>query len=78
MNQIRHPNIVRLYTHFEDESNCYIVLEYIKKWNLYSYTQSMQNKVLDAENTANFVVDLVISLYYLHNMNPPIIHRDIK
>ena len=78
MYKIRHPNIVRLYTHFEDESNCYIALEYIKKGNLYSYTQSMPNKVLDAASTANFVVDLVSSLYYLHNMTPPIIHRDIK
>jgi aurora kinase len=78
MYKIRHPNIVRLYTHFEDESNCYIVLEYIKKGNLYKYTQSMPNRVLDAATTANFVVDLVSSLYYLHNMNPPIIHRDIK
>ena len=78
MYKIKHPNIVRLYTHFEDESNCYIALEYIKKGNLYSYTQSMPNKVLDAASTANFVVDLVSSLYYLHNMTPPIIHRDIK
>ena len=38
----------------------------------------MPNRVLDAATTANFVVDLVSSLYYLHNMNPPIIHRDIK
>ena len=78
MYKIKHPNIVRLYTHFEDESNCYIALEYIKKGNLYSYTQSMPNKVLDAATTANFVVDLISSLYYLHNMDPPIIHRDIK
>ena len=78
MYKIRHPNIVRLYTHFEDESNCYIVLEYIKKGNIYSYTQSMPNKVLDAATAAHFVVDLISSLYYLHNMNPPIIHRDIK
>ena len=78
MYKIRHPNIVRLYTHFEDETNCYIALEYIKKGNLYSYTQSMPNKVLDAATTAHFVVDLISSLYYLHNMNPPIIHRDIK
>ena len=78
MYKIRHPNIVRLYTHFEDDTNCYIALEYIKKGNLYSYTQSMPNKVLDAATTANFVVDLISSLYYLHNMNPPIIHRDIK
>ena len=78
MYKIRHPNIVRLYTHFEDDTNCYIALEYIKKGNLYSYTQSMPNKVLDAATTAHFVVDLISSLYYLHNMNPPIIHRDIK
>ena len=78
MYKIRHPNIVRLYTHFEDETNCYIALEYIKKGNLYSYTQSMPNKVLDAATTAHFIVDLISSLYYLHNMNPPIIHRDIK
>ena len=78
MYKIKHPNIVRLYTHFEDESNCYIALEYIKKGNLYSYTQSMPNKVLDAATAAHFVVDLISSLYYLHNMNPPIIHRDIK
>ena len=78
MYKIRHPNIVRLYTHFEDDSNCYIALEYIKKGNLYTYTQSMPNKVLDAATTAHFVVDLISSLYYLHNMNPPIIHRDIK
>ena len=78
MYKIRHPNIVRLYTHFEDDTNCYIALEYIKKGNLYSYTQSMPNKVLDAATTAHFVVDLISALYYLHNMNPPIIHRDIK
>ena len=78
MYKIHHPNIVRLFTHFEDESNCYIVLEYIKKGNLYSYRNSMPNKVLDAATTANIVVELVCALYYLHNMNPPIIHRDIK
>lgn len=78
MYKIKHPNIVRLFTHFEDESNCYIAMEYIRKGNLYSYTQSMPNKVLDAATTAHFVVDLVSALYYLHNMDPPIIHRDIK
>ena len=78
MYKIHHPNIVRLYTHFEDESNCYIVLEYIKKGNLYSYTQSRPNKILGAIETAGFIVDLISTLYYLHNMKPQIIHRDIK
>ena len=38
----------------------------------------MPNKVLDTTTIAHFVVDLISSLYYLHNMNPPIIHRDIN
>ena len=38
----------------------------------------MPNKVLEAASTDNLVVDLVGSLYYLHNISPPIIHIDIK
>jgi len=29
MYKVRHPNIVRLFGHFEDDQNCYFVLEYI-------------------------------------------------
>lgn len=76
MYKIKHPNIVRIYSHFEDERYCYIVIEYIKKGNVYDYQKPL--KVLDAKTTANFVVDLISSLYYLHNLEPKIIHRDIK
>ena len=36
MYRINHPNIVKLYSHFEDENYCYLVMEYIKNGNLYS------------------------------------------
>ena len=78
MYKISHKNIVKLYSHFEDESNCYLVMEYLKKGNLYSLLQSQPNKSLDQKSIANYIVDLISSLYYLHNMNPSIIHRDIK
>ena len=78
MYRINHPNIVKLYSHFEDENYCYLVMEYIKNGNLYSYVQSLPNKVLDNQSTAKIVADLASALYYLHNMNPSIIHRDIK
>ena len=78
MYKINHPNVVHLYSHFEDEKYCYLVMEHIKNGNLYSYMQSQKNKMIDAETTAKFIADLISALYYLHNMEPNIIHRDIK
>ena len=78
MYKVRHPNIVRLYGHFEDDQFCYFVLEYIPKGNLYTILSKQKTKTFDAVTTANFIRDLVCSIYYLHNMDPPIIHRDIK
>lgn len=78
MYRINHPNIVKLYSHFEDETYCYLVMEYIKKGNLYTHVQSLPNKILDHQSVAKLVADLASALFYLHNMNPSIIHRDIK
>lgn len=78
MYKVRHPNIVRLFGHFEDDQNCYFVLDYIPKGNLYTILSKQKTKSFDATTVAHFIKDLVCSIYYLHNMEPPIIHRDIK
>jgi len=78
MYKVRHPNIVRLFNHFEDDQNCYFVLEYIPKGNLFTILSKQKTKSFDASTTAHFIRDLICSVYYLHNMDPPIIHRDIK
>lgn len=78
MYKIRHPNIVRLYTHFEDDTYCYFVMEYCSKGNLYENIEKQRKKCFDAKTVANYVKDLASAIYYLHNMDPPIIHRDIK
>lgn len=33
--KLDHPNILKLYNHFEDESNIYLVLQYCGKGQLY-------------------------------------------
>ena len=58
MYRINHPNIVKLYSHFEDETYCYLVMEYIKKGNLYTHVQSLPNKILDHQSVAKLVADL--------------------
>jgi serine/threonine protein kinase len=78
MYKVHHPNIVRLFNHFEDDQNCYFVLDYIPKGNLYTILSKQKTKSFDATTVAHFIKDLICSIYYLHNMDPPIIHRDIK
>jgi len=78
MYKVNHPNIVRLYGHFEDDFNIYFVLEYIPKGNLYTILSKQKTKCFEATTVANFIKDLICSIYYLHQMDPPIIHRDIK
>ena len=78
MSKIRHPNCVRLFGNFEDENFCYFIMEYIPGGNLYTLMSSNRNTGLNIYLVASIVRDLASAIYYLHNMNPPIIHRDIK
>ncbi len=76
MYKLHHNNCVRLFGHFEDEINCYFIMEYLPNGNLYSYMK--KNKLIEPSKVASFMKDLISAIYYLHNMSPPIIHRDIK
>ena len=78
MSKIRHPNCVRLFGNFEDDNFCYFIMEYIPGGNLYTLMSNNRNTGLNIYLVANIVRDLASAIYYLHNMNPPIIHRDIK
>jgi len=78
MYKINHPNIVKLFGHFEDDQGCYFVMEYIPKGNLYNLLGKQKSKCFDTAKVAGFMKDLISAVYYIHNMNPPIVHRDIK
>ena len=41
MYKINHPNVVKLYGHFEDNTYCYFVMEYIPRGNLFSFVPKM-------------------------------------
>ena len=77
MYKIHHPNVVKLFGHFEDNTFCYFLMEYISRGNLYSL---IENNVIkrNTQTIASILKDIISALYYLHHMNPPIIHRDLK
>jgi aurora kinase len=78
MYKVHHPNVVKLFGHFEDNDYCYFIMEYISKGNIYSLIPRDRKKKLQSQVVASLMKDVISAVYYLHNMNPPIIHRDIK
>ena len=78
MYKIHHPNVVKLFGHFEDNNYCYFVMEYIPKGNVYNLLPTDKKKRLSTKVCASIIKDIISAIYFLHNMKPPIIHRDIK
>ena len=76
--KIHHPNIVKLFGHFEDNECCYLLMEYIDGGDLFSYIPVNGKSKLKPEQAASIIKDVISAVYYIHHMNPPIMHRDIK
>ena len=78
MYKIYHPNVVKLFGHFEDNKYCYFIMEYVSKGNVYNLLNMDKKKQLSPKIVATIMKDVISATYFLHNMAPPIIHRDIK
>jgi serine/threonine protein kinase len=75
--KLDHPGIPKLYSYFQDKKYYYLLREYIPGENLAE--QLAQRQTLYNETEARHLLyELADILVYLHNQNPPIIHRDIK
>ncbi len=77
MYKVHHPNVVKLFGHFEDNNYCYFIMEYIEAGNLFSFVPK-NSKKLSLKQIASIMKDVISAVYYLHHMQPKIIHRDIK
>jgi serine/threonine protein kinase len=76
MYALNHPHIVKLYNHFEDDKNFYLVLELAAGGTLWHRLAKFKN--FDEDAAAQYLRELILAVEYLHSRDPPIIHRDIK
>lgn len=76
MYSLNHENIVKLFNHFEDDTNVYLIIDYAPGGQLWNKLQKSPGKRLPEKEVAVYVKDLVSALEYLHGKG--IIHRDIK
>lgn len=73
---LRHPNILRLYGYFHDESRVYLILEYAPKGAVYVALMKTPDKRFAEDVCANYVAQIADALKYCHAKK--VIHRDIK
>jgi hypothetical protein len=78
MRTIRHPNIVMFIGAGQDDENCpFLVLEFMEGGTLLSLLKSDQEELTMSERL-QFALDTAEGMEYLHTLQPPRIHRDLK
>lgn len=77
MANIHHKNLPKVYDYFEiPNQGQYMVMDYIEGEDLRQRLERKGN--LENEDAIMIALSICDALEYLHNLNPPIIHRDIK
>ncbi|XP_052322256.1 aurora kinase B-like isoform X2 [Oncorhynchus keta] len=71
---LRHPNILRFYNYFHDNSRVFLILEYAPRGEMYKELQKCGR--FDDQRTATYMEELADALQYCHERK--VIHRDIK
>ncbi|XP_030962846.1 serine/threonine-protein kinase CTR1-like isoform X3 [Quercus lobata] len=79
MKRLHHPNIVLFMGAVTQPPNLSIVTEYLSRGSLYNLLRMPATRViLDERRRLNMAYDVAKGMNYLHQLKPPIVHRDLK
>ncbi|THV04160.1 other/AUR protein kinase [Dendrothele bispora CBS 962.96] len=71
---LRHPNVLRLYGYFHDEKRIFLMLEFAGQGEL--YRQLSKHGCFSEKKSSRYIDQMADALSYLHSKH--VIHRDIK
>ena len=74
LNQLHHPNIIKLYYTFQDTWSLYFVLEYAPHGDLLDFIKKKGR--LDLQSARFYLAEIMTGLQHIHDCG--IIHRDLK
>lgn len=75
LSRLSHPNIAKVMDHFVDAGRHYLMLEYFNGPDLRQYVK--QNGVVSQTVALKWACEILKILCYLHEQDPPLIHRDL-
>ena len=80
LSQLHHPNLPAFQDAFDERGRYYIVLGYIEGSDLTDLIRVVRqrNEVIPLARILNWIISICDAVTFLHNHNPPVIHRDIK
>ncbi|MCO5598420.1 hypothetical protein L7F22_052515 [Adiantum nelumboides] len=79
MKRIRHPNVVLFMGAVTKYPNLSIVTEFLPRGSLFRLLHRPGMKeLLDDRRCVRMALDIAKGVNYLHRLNPPIVHRDLK
>eukprot|EP01094_Clydonella_sp_ATCC50884_P017904 TRINITY_DN3203_c0_g3_i1.p1 TRINITY_DN3203_c0_g3~~TRINITY_DN3203_c0_g3_i1.p1 ORF type:complete len:861 (-),score=247.00 TRINITY_DN3203_c0_g3_i1:146-2521(-) len=76
MSVIRHPNLVHMRGFCLNPP--FIMMELVPLGDLYSYLHDSTNLLLSWHHKLRIALEVARGMAYLHSIDPPIIHRDLK
>lgn len=75
--RIRHPNVINIFGVCLHKNEMFIITEYFEHKSLHIYLKRNKGKISFLKKI-DILFDIAKALSYLHSLDKPIIHRDIK
>lgn len=75
---LQHPNLPRIYEYFMENSDYYLVMDFIEGETLTDYIQNLPSPILPPVKVLKIGLQLATVLDYLHTRQPAIVFRDLK
>lgn len=80
LSQLHHPNLPAFHDAFNERGHYYVILNYIEGEDLTDIIRlaHRRNDIVPIPKILTWILATCDAVLFLHNQNPPVIHRDIK